>query len=136
METQRWTALLSRIVPQSADDLDAIAGAFDPRRAEPGRDVFPEVGATLLPQAALKRPDAVCVGVRVAAALPDAADAAMRLAAFAAERNVEVIVLAETDATGLERFGFRVERLAGDSKEARAQCEDQILRFWNIDLVL
>ncbi|MBA3324484.1 MAG: hypothetical protein H0T41_04180 [Rhodobacteraceae bacterium] len=136
METQRWTALLSTIVPQVADDLDGIAGCYDPRRSEPGRDVFPQISAVLLPHAALKRSDAVCVGIRVSAVLSDAADYAMRLAAFAAERNVEIIVLAEADATGLERFGLRVERIAGDGAEARARCEQQIRRFWNIDLVL
>lgn len=136
METQRWTALLSRIVPQVADDLDGVVGDFDPRRAPLGRDVFPAVAAALLPKTALKRADAVCVGVRVSAAPPDAADYAMRLAAFAVERGVEIIVLAEVDATGLERFGFRTERIAGDSPEARAQCEEQLRRFWNIDLVL
>lgn len=136
METPRWTALLARIVPQDADDLDALTAAYDPRTAAPGRDFFPEIPARLRPAAALKRADAVCVGLRVVAPLPDAADRAMRLAAFAAERDVEVIVLAETDASGLERFGFRVERVAGETPEARAACEDQIRRLWGIDLVL
>ena len=136
MDTHRWTALLARIVPQDADDLDALTAAYDPRAARRGRDAFPEVAARLMPQAALKRADAVCVGLRVAAPLPDAADRAMRLAAFAAERDVEVVVLAETDVTGLERFGFRVERVAGETDAARAACEEQIRRLWNIDLVL
>lgn len=136
METQRWTALLARIVPQDADDVEALTAAYDPRGAAPGREAFPEIAARLRPQTALKRADAVCVGLRVAAGLPDAADRAMRLAAFAAERDVEVVVLAEADATGLERFGFRIERIAGDDAEARAACEDQIRRLWNIDLVL
>lgn len=136
METQRWTALLSRIVPHDADDLDELTAVHDPQGAAPGREVFPEVAARLLPQTALKRADAVCVGLRVKAPLPDAADRAMRLAALAAERDVEIIVLAEVDATGLERFGFRIERVAGDTPETRAACEDQIRRFWNIDLVL
>ncbi len=136
METQRWTALLARIVPQDADDLDALTAAYDPRGGAPGRETFPEIAARVMPQAALKRADAVCVGLRVAPPLPDAADRAMRLAAFAAERDVEVVVLAETDASGLERFGFRVERVAGETPEARAACEDQIRRLWGIDLVL
>jgi hypothetical protein len=29
-----------------------------------------------------------------------------------------------------------VERIAGASEEARAACEDQLRRFWNLDLVL
>ncbi len=137
MEPQSWSALLSRIVPQDADDLDAIAGDFDPRRHAPaGRAVFPRIDAALRPQAALKRVDAVAIGLRVTAPLPDAADRAMRLAAFAAERDVEIVVLAHADAVGLERFGFRVERIAGATPEARKACEAQILRMWNIDLIL
>ncbi len=60
----------------------------------------------------------------------------MRLAAFAIERDVEIVVLNEADRSGLERFGFRIEQISGDNPEARAACEDQIRRFWNIDLVL
>ena len=136
METDRWSILLSRIVPQDADDLNAVTRGFDQRHRETGRDVFPDVTAVLLPEVAFKRRDAVFIGVRVTAPLPDAADRAMRLAAFAAERDVEVIVLAHADCIGLERFGFRIERIAGATAEARERCEDQIRRFWNLDLVL
>ncbi len=136
MDAERWATILSRIVPQAADDLDALMQEFDPRPSQTGRDVFPELRGTLMPQARMKRPDAVCVGLRVAAELPDAADRAMRLAAFAIERDVEIIVLAHSDASGLERFGFRTERVAGDTEAERAACEDQVRRFWNLDLVL
>lgn len=135
METEQWTALLSRIVPQVADDLDDMLGRYDPRRAEPGLDVFPEVSAQLLHQTALKRSDAVAIGFRVSSPLADPADCAARLVAFAAERDAEIIVLAEVDVTGLDRFGFRIERVVGGSPEARRACEAQIRRFWNIDLV-
>ena len=39
-----------------------------------------------------------------------ASDRAMLLAAFAIERDVQIVVLSEADRSGLERFGFRVER--------------------------
>lgn len=136
METQRWSAILLRIVPYEADDLDDITAEYDPRCAAPGRDLFPEVEAVLMRGAELRRKDTVCVGYRVKEAPPDAADRAMRLAAFAIERDVEVIALAESDASGLERFGVRTERIAGATPAARAACEDQIRRFWSIDLVL
>ena len=135
METQRWKAVLSRIGPHGADDLDGVVGAHDVPR-DPGREIFPTIAAVPPPQTALKRPDTVCVGIRVAAHLTNAADQALRLIAFAAERSVEIVVLAETDTTGLERFGFRIERIVGDDAEARARCEAQVRRFWNIDLVL
>lgn len=136
MPTQPWEALLARIVPDDADDVDPLARAFDRRTAPAGEDVFPDVDAVLLPNAALRRRDGVCIGLHVAAELGDAADRAMRLAAFAAERDVEVVVLAGADDVGLQRFGFRIERIAGATPAARACCEDQIKRFWNLDLVL
>ncbi len=126
---------MSRIVPQDADDLDELAGPFDSRRRAPGRDLFPAFdGAGRTTN--LKRENAVCVGVRIAAPLSDAAERAVRLAAFALERDVEIVLLSTLDATGLERFGFRVERVAGEAEAARERYELQVRRFWNIDLVL
>lgn len=136
MDQKRWNAILLRVGTHDADDLDTVVGAFDPRRRAPGRDLFPATDAVLMPSARTKRPEAVCIGLRVLAELPDAADRALRLAAFAIERDVEVIVLAHCDRSGLERFGFRCERITGADEAARAACEDQVRRFWNIDLVL
>jgi hypothetical protein len=136
MDPAQWSTILSRIGPHDADDLDDLLRLFDPRPEEAGRDIFPMPGAVLMPQTALKRPDAVCVGLRAPAANPTAVDRAMRLAAFAIEREVQIVVLNESDRSGLESFGFRVERIAGETEEARAACEDQLRRFWNLDLVL
>ena len=136
MDAQRWNAVLSRIVPQDVTDIDDIVGPFDPCCAAEGSDVFPEISSVLMPQSGMKRRDAVCVGLRAGGLLPDATDRAVRLAAFAIERDAEIVVLAEADESGLERFGFRVERIAGDTEAARGGCEDQVRRFWNIDLVL
>lgn len=137
MDATQWSSILPRIAPHDADDIDALLAPYDPRHAEPGRDLFPLPEAVAMPGAALKRADAVCVGIRARAGDPgDVVDRAMRLAAFAAERDVEVVVLAEADRSGYERFGFRVERVAGETAEERTACEDQIRRFWNLDLVL
>jgi hypothetical protein len=136
MQTHRWNALLARIVPDEADDLDALVGAFAPRTAPAGRDVMPALEAVSMIATPFKRRDAVCIGLRVTAPLSDAADRAVRLAAFAAEREVEIVVLAGADHVGLERFGFRVERIVGTTPAERAACEIQIRRLWNIDLVL
>ena len=70
-----------------------------------------------MPQAALRRGDAVCVGVRVATGDGGAVDRAMRLAAFGIERDVQIVVLSETDRSGLERFGGTA-RLAGHCSSA------------------
>lgn len=136
MEADHRTAILSRIVPVDAADIDEIIAEFDQRSASTGRDVFAASDATPIPATAMKRKAAVSVGFRATARLADAADRAMRLAAFAIERDVEIIVLAEIDNCGLEQFGFRIERIAGETPAQRADCEAQIRRFWNIDLVL
>ncbi|TPE48849.1 hypothetical protein [Amaricoccus solimangrovi] len=136
MDHARWTEILSRIDPRDAADIDDIAAAFEPRAAVPGRDIFPEVEGCLLPRAGFRREDAVAIGLRVTEEPADVADRAMRVTAFALERDVEVVVLSHVDRSGFERFGFRVERVSGDTEEARAACEDQIRRFWSIDLVL
>ncbi|HVH01689.1 MAG TPA: hypothetical protein VM891_01820 [Amaricoccus sp.] len=136
METPPWGALLSRIVPQDADDLGELTARYDPRHRRQGRDVFPDCAEFVQLPGAFKREETICVGLRVLAPLKDAYDRAMRLAAFAAEQDVEIVVLAHTDVTGLERFGFRIERIAGATPQDRDRCEQQILRFWSIDLVL
>lgn len=137
MERTQWTSILPRIGPHDAEDLDGLLAPRDPRHAAPGRDLFPLPEAVLLTETGLKRSDAVCVGLRAPAAdAGSVVDRAMRVAAFAAEHDVEVVILAEADPSGFERFGFRVERIAGDTAEERAACEDQIRRFWNLDLVL
>lgn len=135
MEPPQWNSILLRIGRYDADEIDDLLAPFDPRGCEPGREVFPLPEAQLMPQTLLKRSDAVCVGVRAPAADERVFERAMRLAAFAAERDVQIVVLNETDRSGLERFGFRIERVAGDTPEERAACEDQLRRFWNLDLV-
>lgn len=136
MDPTLWNSILSRIGRDDAEDIDAILAPHDPHRAEPGRDLFPLPEAVLMPGSEMKRADAVAVGLRASATASDAVDRAARVAAFAAERDVEIIVLTDADRSGFERFGFRVERIAGDTVEARDACEDQIRRFWNLDLVL
>lgn len=136
MSDLRWNEILLRMSRQDAEDIDEIAGTFDPRRRPPGDEVFPTTDAVLMPQTKMKQETAVFVGLRVTAELPDAVDQATRLAAFAGERDVGIIVLAQCDLSGLERFGFRVERIGGGDADALEICEDQVRRFWNIDLLL
>lgn len=136
MDPTDWNSILPRIGPHDAADLDPLLAPFEPRRVSPGRDLFPLPEAQLMPGTELRRADAVCVGVRAPAGAADVTDRAMRLAAFAAERDAQIVVLTDADRSGFERFGFRVERVAGDTPEERAACEDQIRRFWNLDLVL
>ena len=133
VEMQDYSSIVSRICPHEADDIDYLVASFDPRAAATGADVFPEVAAVLMPEVGFKRVDAICVGFRLATELADAPDRALRLAAMALERDVEIIVLSEIDLSGLERFGFRTERISSCRADAFL---DQVRRFWSLDLVL
>ena len=38
--------------------------------------------------------------------------------------------------TGFERFGFRVERIGGDTPEEIERTEQQLARFWNLAIII
>ena len=128
-----YAAMMSRITPHCADDVDDLTARFDHRAATRGKDVFPALEGAPLPQPNFKRGDAICVGFRVAGELPDAAERAMRLAALALERDVEIIILSEDGLAGFERFGFRVERVPASGQ--RDDWTQQVRRFWGLDHV-
>jgi hypothetical protein len=136
METSDYAAMVSRVCPQEADNLDPLIDTLAPRSRTPGADLFPEIEAVSMPEVRFRVDDAVTIGVMVRETIPNAADMALRLAAMAFERDAEVVILSAVDLCGLERFGFRVERMAGETHAARAACVDQVRRFWNIDLVI
>jgi hypothetical protein len=138
MEMQDPTAIIARICPHEADDLDDLLVHFDSRGAgsASGADVFPEFHAVLMPDVRFGRSDAICIGLGLYCELADTPDHAVRLGSMALERDVEVVILSEVDLSGFERFGFRVERVAGGTAAARAACTDQIRRFWKLDLIL
>jgi hypothetical protein len=104
MDPNQWNSILSRIGPHDADDLDPLLASFDPLHGSAGRSIFPLPESVLMPQTAMKRADAVCVGLRVpVGGAPDAADRALRIAAFAIERDVDIVLLNESDRSGLQR---------------------------------
>jgi hypothetical protein len=61
---------------------------------------------------------------------------ALRLAAAAVERGVVPVILSTLPRTGLEQFGFRVERLPEGPPEAQALCEAELRKFWDIAIVV
>lgn len=136
MEMQECSAIMSRISPHRADDVDDLLSRLEGGTTTPGGDIFPVIGPVPAPGPRFKRADAICVGFRATRDLGDGTEHAMRLAAMALERDVEIIVLSETDLSGLERFGFRTERVPRLDAEAHDSWLDQIRGFWNLDLVL
>lgn len=136
MRTMHWTRTMGIITPAAPTGLDADLEKLDPRRAKPGRATFPEdMGDIALP-ADFASEETVCFGARITEATGNRVQLAMSLAQMAAEKGAEPVILSHVDYCGLERFGFRVERIAGETEEARAAAEAQVVRFWNIVLVI
>lgn len=136
MRAERWCDAMTRISPGDAVNIDPLIARFDPRWASPGRSIFPDVVDVGAPQTPMKNPDSVVIGVRLLAEPEDPSALAFKLIAFAMEHDADVVVLASIDYLGLEKYGFRTERICGTTDEERRICEEQILRFWNIDLVI
>jgi hypothetical protein len=129
-------ATVNRLTRAQPEDLDRLLCGFDPRARPPGQDIAPCPGPVLLPPLKLARDDAIAVGVALSAPVGDPADVAFRLSALAIEQDVEVIVLSMPDYCGIERFGFRTEKVAGETEAERDACRDQLRQFWGIELTL
>lgn len=83
-----------------------------------------------------ERDDALVVGIRVTKRLDNPTDLAGHLAAMAAERGITPIILTKIGACGLERFGFRIEDISVGSGIQSEKLEEQVKRFWHIDIVI
>lgn len=131
-----WTKRISQITPLAPTSLDDVLAPLDPRYGKEGSYSFPQDAITPELATPLKSEELVAIGVRVTEDTPNRVALAMKLAQMAAEKEAEPIVLSHVDATGLERFGFRIERIAGATEAERAAAEAQVIKFWNIVLVI
>ena len=141
MTDSPWLDVISRICTSQPTDLDELLP--DPAKTpdlETAPGDFPGPGAYLpTPCPSLWHPDqseGARLGVRIDAPLPDVTQAASRLAAAALEKRIYPIILTTLAESGFERFGFRVERVMGDTADEKAACEQQIKSFWNIAIVI
>ncbi len=131
-----WLKRIGQITPLAPTSLDAALEKLDPRFGKPGTFHFPTAAGDPEIVTPFADPEMVAIGVRITEDTPNRVQLAMKLAQMAAEKDAEPIVLSYVDMTGLERFGFRIERIAGASDEERALAEAQIIKFWNIVLVI
>lgn len=135
MTREEWAKVLSRITAQQPLDLDAeIFDAGSAAQAQP-----PAMKRDRAPSPRLWSPGesgSSYIGVRVTEPLGDDLQVAFRLAAAAIERNVIPIILTPLPSCGLERFGFRVERLSGPDAASMEQCEADLVSFWNLAIVI
>ena len=132
----RWLEVVDAISPQSPDPLDDLIARFEPCAPREGRLLFPLAAAVPVPPYEIKDEETVAFGARITEDTPDHINLAMTLAQMALEKGAEAIILSHVDDPVLDRFGFRVERVAGETEEARAAAEAQLIRFWNIVFVI
>jgi hypothetical protein len=126
--------ILGRISPQSPRDLDARLDAVNRRSAKAGAVLVHDTkGAMVTP---LDASDAVCFALRITEKTEDPVTLAMHVAQLAAEKSAIPIVFSHVDACGLEKFGFRVERIAGRSQAERDAMEAELKAFWNVAMVI
>lgn len=135
-----WLAILAQITPAAPDDPDGALFGPLPMPSVAGLPAWRGGGAPMLDPSRLlwdrAETAAPGLGVRVLVALPDCAPAALRLAAAAAERGVMPVILTALADSGFERFGFRVERLFGESAAERRMVEAELAAFWNLAIII
>ena len=136
MSEDRRRDMILRISPHTPVSLDAELAPFDPISARPGKALFPGTPGREISAKLFAPMTSICFGVRVTAETTDIAGLAMKIARMAYERDAEAIILSHVERSGLERFGFRVERVAGATEQERAECEQELTRFWNIVVVI
>lgn len=129
-------ALVTRLTCRVPEDIDSLLEPFDAVSPRPGRDLAPCPTPSTLPSARLANPHAIAVGVLIDRTLLDPAEAAYRLASLAIEQDVHLIALSSLDYSGLERFGIRTERVVGHTPEEYAQCRNQLMQFWGIEVLV
>jgi hypothetical protein len=135
MTRDRWLSVLARLTPHRPVDLDAVVfGAPREIAVQP-----PPVTVRPAPSPRLWTPgdpEVAYIGVRVTAIPADPLAVALKLAAAAVERGAIPVIFSTVEASGFERYGFRVERISGRTPAERQVEEDELCAFWNIAVVI
>ena len=141
MKDEAWLAVLSRVSVAKPMDLDAAI--FETKSKVDSKNL----GFRSSGDSAGARPPSTrlwnrentgnsYLGVRVHEAPADCTQVAVRLAAGALERGIIPIILTSLPDSGFERFGFRVERIMGETPQEREACEEELKRFWDMAIVI
>lgn len=138
---QDWAAIMVRasvVSPIGIDQLLESANGL--ARKQHGSAVFPSLGAMPVTRV-VKTNDRAAIGVLLDDQTQRVNDKqahlmATRYAALAIEKECEVVIFSHQNNAGFERFGFRVERIAGKTDADRANCIEQLRRFWGIEILI
>ena len=133
-----WQDKAARLGPHAPVEIDPVLPQAGKAPAAGGwleRDDPATAPAAALFRSADAAGDGAAIGIRLNAPPADPAWLAGRLLAIEAERGIRPIILSGLPVCGLERFGFRIERIPPDEAGAVA-CEAELTAFWNIALVI
>ena len=136
MSLEKWTEVITRINPRAPIQLDDVLMPLDPRSTKSGTYTFPAHVTETPVVTPFLRETTICLGARITEKTTNRLALAMKLAQMAADKDAMPIIISHVEYSGLERFGFRVERVAGETEEERAAAEQQIIDFWNILMVV
>jgi hypothetical protein len=135
MSGDRWFDVIARVSADAPADLDEILNAGSGTQV-PVASPLPD-GPAVLSSRLWERDDAVShIGIRIDRPPRDVRRLALRLASAAAERGVVPIILSSLGRTGLEQYGFRVERLPEGPPELVALFESELRKFWDMPIVI
>jgi hypothetical protein len=135
MSGTRWFDVIARVSADAPADLDEILDAGAPDRVIEAAPL--PLGPAVMSSALWERDEAVShIGIRIDRPPKDVRRLALRLASAAAERGVVPIILSALGRTGLEQYGFRVERLPEGPPEVVALFEAELRKFWDMPIVI
>ncbi len=137
MSEEFWLDVISRITPDEPIELDSLVFETEPNEVS---NLDSNAGDnSVTPSNSLwdsADSGSSYIGIKVTERLADCSLAAFKLAAAALERGVTPIILTTLPDSGFERFGFRVERLVGNSPKEYSVHEQQLVQFWNLAIVI
>lgn len=131
-----WADVTAAITPLKPRDLDGLIEEITPNDATPKGLTFPVDAAAASSPMTFKDENTVCFGARITKDTQNKVALAMTLAQMATENGGFPIILSHLDVSGMEQYGFRVERIGGSTPEEIAACEAQVCAFWNIVMVI
>lgn len=133
----RYNDTISRSVGSGmALDIDLLLQKHDKRHRKKADVIFPTGQGTILPVLETDLPALPVVGVIIQSQAQDLNVLALKLSSLALEKECEIVVISTHDYSGLERFGFRCERLPPAPKSAKQECLEQLKLFWGIEILI
>lgn len=139
--SQDWSDILIRASVACPFNIDHVLAVANPlAQTKVGSALFVELDALPINRSlsATDRPAIAVLLDDATARIPNeqATIMATRYASLAVEKICEVIVFSHQNVSGFERFGFRVERVAGKTQTERDDCIKQLRRFWGIEILI